>query len=300
MTLEGLDVPEGGFDVIYSSGVLHHLASPARGLELLRSVLAPHGVVALMVYARHGREPLYRLARAIDAIVGRDRPLRERLTVGRALAASGAGDALGVGPWGDAATIDDVEFVDRYLNVNETSYDLDELFALVEGAGLAFLGWAQPADWDVRRVLATGPVAARALELPPRAQWRIVEQCCWRPRFELLLGHPGNGPRDELRLEELEGALLAVSPEASLEVRTRNLHGTQRTESIGMRDGAGGTVPLHGAVGTTALLLRDQTTPFRGGAVVNALAEFGIDREAALYALADLIERRLLFAPHPG
>ena len=30
MTLEGLEVPDGGFDVIYSSGVLHHLTTPGR------------------------------------------------------------------------------------------------------------------------------------------------------------------------------------------------------------------------------------------------------------------------------
>jgi SAM-dependent methyltransferase len=298
MTLDGLEVPEGGFDVIYSSGVLHHLSSPARGLELLRGALAPHGVLVLMVYARHGREPLYRMVRALDALAPRDRPLRERLALGRALAASGAGEALRVGPWTDAATLHDVEFVDRYLNVNETSYDLDELFSLTEGAALSFLGWCTPSDWDVRAVLGAGAVAARASALPERAQWRIVEQCTWRPRFELLLGHAGNAPRAPLHRDDLEEAWLAVSPEASLEVRTRNLHGTQRTESVALREGTSSSVPLTGPVGTAALLLRDQTTPFQGRALVNELGSFGIDRETALYVLAELLDRRAVYAPH--
>ena len=76
MTLEGLQAPEGGFDVVYASGVIHHLADPLEGLRRLASVLAPHGMLVLMLYGRHGRAPLYRLARAIDLLIPRDRPLQ--------------------------------------------------------------------------------------------------------------------------------------------------------------------------------------------------------------------------------
>ena len=299
MTLEGLEVPEGGFDVVYSSGVLHHLSSPARGLELLRGVLAPHGALVLMVYARHGREPLYRLVRAIDAIAPRTLPLRDRLAVGRALAASEGADALRAGPWADATTVNDVEFVDRYLNVNEVSYDLDEVFALAEGAGLGFLGWCSPGDWDVTTVIGAGPLADQVRALPARAQHRVVEQLAWRPRFELVLGHAGNGPRPPLEREDLEDAVLAVSPEVSIEVRTRNLHGAQRTESVSLREGASASTVLAGPLGMAALLLRDQTLPFRGRAVVSELVDLGLDRTAAVDVLEELVARRALFSPHP-
>ncbi len=298
MTLEGLQRPAGGFDVIYSSGVLHHLSDPARGLALLRGALAPHGVLVVMVYGRPGREPLYRMVRAIDALIPRDRPLRERLAVGRALAASGAGEPLATGPWGDAARIDDVEFVDRYLNVNETSYDLDALFSLVEGAGMQFLQWCAPADWDVGALLPPGPLRERALALPLPARHRLVEQLCWRPKLELLLCQPGNGPRPPPTREALEATLLAVSPEVTFDVRTRNLQGSQRTEAITLREGTAPPSPLDGPLGVAALVLRDQLEPFRGGALVTELARFGLSRDAALEVIGALLARGVLYAPH--
>ena len=47
------------FDLISCTGVLHHLPEPERGLEALRSVLAPGGAMSLMLYGRLGRLPVY-------------------------------------------------------------------------------------------------------------------------------------------------------------------------------------------------------------------------------------------------
>ena len=43
------------FDLISCTGVLHHLPEPERGLEALRTVLAPRGAMSLMLYGRAGR-----------------------------------------------------------------------------------------------------------------------------------------------------------------------------------------------------------------------------------------------------
>ena len=43
------------FHAIHCAGVLHHLGSPERGLELLADVLEPGGVMHIMVYNRHQR-----------------------------------------------------------------------------------------------------------------------------------------------------------------------------------------------------------------------------------------------------
>ena len=47
------------FDLISSTGVLHHLPEPERGLEALRGVLAPGGAMSLMLYGRVGRMAVY-------------------------------------------------------------------------------------------------------------------------------------------------------------------------------------------------------------------------------------------------
>jgi len=47
------------FDLVSCTGVLHHLPEPERGLQALRSVLAPEGAMSLMLYGRAGRLSVY-------------------------------------------------------------------------------------------------------------------------------------------------------------------------------------------------------------------------------------------------
>src|SRR5262249_30166976 len=44
------------FDVIVSSGVLHHLEHPEEGLQQLTSILRPSGLIRLGLYSRAARE----------------------------------------------------------------------------------------------------------------------------------------------------------------------------------------------------------------------------------------------------
>ena len=71
MTIEGLDVPEGGFDVIYSSGVLHHL-SDAAGIDTTAFAVNPE--ISFFVETR-----VVRKERRIESIsyqrVGDDEPI---------------------------------------------------------------------------------------------------------------------------------------------------------------------------------------------------------------------------------
>ena len=57
------DVAELGkeFDLIISTGVLHHLPDPAEGLEALQSVLRADGSMYLMLYGKYGRDGIYYL-----------------------------------------------------------------------------------------------------------------------------------------------------------------------------------------------------------------------------------------------
>src|SRR4051812_17829003 len=47
------------FDVILCTGVLHHMADPSAGLAALREVLAPDGVMVLMLYGQTVRTGVY-------------------------------------------------------------------------------------------------------------------------------------------------------------------------------------------------------------------------------------------------
>ena len=98
------------FDLIESSGVLHHLDQPMRGWRVLRRLMAPRGLMRLAFYSRRARVPLEEIRRGVPErgdMMKRVRAARRRTYdlpdghAGRALlrsadfyAASGVRDAL--------------------------------------------------------------------------------------------------------------------------------------------------------------------------------------------------------------
>jgi len=297
MTLEGLQVPSGGFDVIISSGVLHHLASPDEGLRQIRRVLAPHGVLSLMVYGTLGRQALYRMVRAVDLLVPRDRPVTERLAMARRLARLTTADALHVGPIALPETLHDNEFVDRYLNVNETSYDVAALWTLLERHDLTCLRWVEPDDFALPADAPAGEAIGAHLTELQRCQ--LVEQIRWLPQLSLVAGTSDNSPRQLPPREQWSSLSFALNPDVSLEVETRNLRAAQRVERISYRLRTRPAVQLTGLTASVLLTLRDQTAPFPAKDLMQKLRADRIDREQVLEVLADLVEREILFCPHP-
>jgi SAM-dependent methyltransferase len=299
MTLEGLRVPEGGFDVIHSSGVVHHLADPEQGLRRLGEVLAPHGVLQLMVYGTIGRRHIRRVRTALAHLLAGEPALDRRLAAARALveALADAGDP-GC-PFRDAAAQADAEFVDRYLHPNERDYDVPGLFDLVEGAGLRFLAWVGKEQYSLEGRLEPGPVRDAIEALPQRERFAVVEQIV-RPRsHELLLCKPGNGPRELPPLEAWGPLWFAANPECTFQVTQRNLPGRSRTEAVhyGLYDAE----PVHvqdPALQRAALLVASQNEPFQGGALVQALVEQGLDAGLAARTLQQLVDLELIHAPH--
>ena len=167
---------EGPFDYINSVGVLHHLDQPESGLRSLAGRLAPDGVLHLFLYADAGRWEIHRTQQALTLLdVGSG---REGLRLGRELLASlPEGNRLARHHrerWAvDCAA--DANFADMYLHPQETSYDLQRLFAFIEAADLHFAGFSNPEVWDPARLL-NGELLERAQALPQRQQWLLVEQ----------------------------------------------------------------------------------------------------------------------------
>ena len=167
---------EGSFDYINSVGVLHHLDQPEAGLRSLADRLAPSGLLHLFLYADAGRWEIHRTQKALSLLnagtgseglhLGRE--LFETLPEGNRLARHHRERwAVDCAP--------DANFADMYLHPQETSYNLERLFAFIETAGLHFAGFSNPEVWDPSRLLQ-GELLERAQALPPRQQWELVEQ----------------------------------------------------------------------------------------------------------------------------
>ena len=167
---------EGPFDYINSVGVLHHLDQPEAGLRSLAALLAPDGLLHLFLYADAGRWEIHRTQAALEHLragTGAEglrlgRQLLETLPEGNRLARHHR-ERWAV----DCAA--DANFADMYLHPQETSYNLERLFAFIETAGLQFAGFSNPEVWDPARLLQ-GELLDRARSLPARQQWALVEQ----------------------------------------------------------------------------------------------------------------------------
>ena len=61
LAIEKVNDLDRQFDLIISTGVLHHLADPDVGLRALRSLLQPEGAMYLMLYAPYGRTGVHML-----------------------------------------------------------------------------------------------------------------------------------------------------------------------------------------------------------------------------------------------
>lgn len=298
MTLEGLDVPEGGFDVIYSSGVLHHLADPQVGLNNLTHILAPHGVISLMLYGSFGRQALYRLIEGINIISPKDASIESRIPMGRLLSKAAEETIFKDNYWKNTYRNPDVEFVDTCLNVNEVSYDIAGLWQLITQANMKFVRWVEPDVWSVDKRFSDPDLLARLKELSAFEQYQVIERLFEAPKLDFIICGAGNDARERITVAEIEASTFVVNPETSFFIEKRNQDQSQRIESVGYkvrhREKQNVSDPI---LAQLILLLAEQTTSFKGTELIDVLAQSGVEREMANEVIFDLLDEEIIFIP---
>jgi hypothetical protein len=165
------------FDLVVSTGVLHHLADPLVGMKALAGCVRPDGAIGVMVYARYGRigvellESVFRdmelgqddtsvqIVKETISLLPPDHPLRTYLKIARDLESS------------DAAV------VDTFLHGRQRSYTIDECIDLVTSAGLEFQGLLLKAPYYPHELFAPGTAAYQAIHgLPETELWSVMER----------------------------------------------------------------------------------------------------------------------------
>lgn len=130
------------FDVIESGGVLHHMADPAAGLAVLVDLLKPGGVIGLALYSRHARQAVVAardLIRSQGFAADIDGIRRCRQAI---LALPENHPARGVVRSPDFYAASACR--DLLFHVQEIRFDIPGLARLLNGVGLAMLGFEVP------------------------------------------------------------------------------------------------------------------------------------------------------------
>jgi ubiquinone/menaquinone biosynthesis C-methylase UbiE len=298
--LDGLVVPDGGFDVIICSGVLHHLVDPTAGLRRLKEVLAPHGVLNLMVYSKTGRREILEVSRAIDTLVDKALPIPGQLEQARKMVAEIAADPDAGEIWREATTLDDVEFVDRYLHIQERVYDVPELFQLIEDGGLEFLRWTDPATWRLNPGAVGEVIAGQVMGLGDRQLAHLVDNLGQGPPvMEVYMCQPGNSLRPAPAAAQLGDTVFAAHPEVRFVSKIRNTWCATRTEALGVELRTGEATllapgPLHSLVG----ILATQNQPFFGRDLIGILKQEGHSPAVCQATFFEALQREWLYCPH--
>lgn len=295
MDRDSLPAAPGGYDVIYASGVLHHLSEPAQGLSHLTSLLAPDGVLVLMVYNSYGRAPVWRFAQAMDLLHPDRSDYEHRVPLARALLSALPPCAVNGPPWDDAAHVPDNELVDRYLHVQDRGYTVPELFGLLESAGLSFLRWLEPRPWSPVDLLGPGPASELLLALPPVQRYTALDLLFDHPSLTLLATRGDALPRKTPRGDALLAATVAFNPQVALATVSRRLgaHAFVTDVEVTVR----GLAPQR-LTSAQAALAQVATEPMVAVTLLEkAQATLRMDETESRAALAELVRQEVLFLP---
>lgn len=180
LSLENLAQLPGQFDYINSVGVLHHLPDPIAGIQAVAQKLAPGGLFHIFVYAEIGRWEIQLMQQAIAMLQGEKRgDYRDGVAVGRKIFASLPDHNRLVKREKERWSLEnhrDESFADMYVHPQETDYNINTLFELIDSAGLEFLGFSNPDYWQLDRLLGKAPdLIERAKSLGQRERYRLIE-----------------------------------------------------------------------------------------------------------------------------
>jgi SAM-dependent methyltransferase len=176
LPIEGLSALGLDFDLIVSTGVLHHMADPLAGMKALAECLRRDGALGVMVYAKYGRvgveilESVFRdlglsqdessveMVKDTISMLPPDHPAQSYLKVARDL-------------WSDGGV------VDTFLHSRQRSYTVEECIELVTSAGLEFQGWFYKTPYYPHDILAPASrFHSTVSELPDIKLWSVMER----------------------------------------------------------------------------------------------------------------------------
>jgi SAM-dependent methyltransferase len=164
------------FDLVVCSGVLHHLADPAKGMQALAGCLRRDGVASVMLYGKYGRIGVDLLASVFGELgLGQDdssvQVVKETIPLLPA-------DHPVLGFLKNSQDLNaDTSVVDTFLHGRQRSYTVTECIDLVTSAGLVFQEWLFKSLYYPHQGFGLPDRLLSALnELPDVEIWTLMER----------------------------------------------------------------------------------------------------------------------------
>jgi SAM-dependent methyltransferase len=212
LPIEEIPTLDKKFDLIVSTGVLHHMAEPKVGMKALGDSLRPDGVAAIMLYARYGRigvelmqavfrdlglrqdEESLRMVKDAVATLAPNHPLRAYMSV--------------------APDLDfDAGLVDTFLHGRDRSYTVEDCLDLVNSAGLVFQDWFLNTSYYPPTLTEPGNNFYAAVNLlAPEKIWSVMERIRTLNACHFFLACHPDRPQDSYRIDFSSGRALDYVP----------------------------------------------------------------------------------------
>lgn len=175
LEIENVDELKEKFDLIVSTGVLHHLKSPTIGLKALKNVLLPHGAMGIMLYGKYPRVGVY-MMQEVFRLLKYGQTSSDVEKVKKTIANLPHWHYLKRYLEMSEDLHYDSGIVDTFLHTRDISYSVSDIFELAESADMQFQDWFDKLDISVDSIIPKGhPLFAEISQLPVIEQWKIVE-----------------------------------------------------------------------------------------------------------------------------
>lgn len=228
------------FDLVFCTGVVHHMPDPREGLRNVRDAIGPSGAALVMVYSRTHREALDPIRRAIARLCPGDYERACEL-LGAAIGPRCRPDHREMLEVLYSMREKDRSFVaDLLVNPREESYDLAGMHALIESAGLRFVEWRHPGSWRAKYFFDDAALVGRAEALGPRAEAELIYDLAGlaSPMFDALVERDDAPVRAPYTDQEILAMRMRVrGDERQLDLKDGRFAGEQRFAPFEAKDG---------------------------------------------------------------
>jgi SAM-dependent methyltransferase len=208
------DVPslDKKYDLIVSTGVLHHMAEPKVGMKALADCLRPDGVAAIMLYARYGRAGV-ELMQAIFRELGLEQNEESLSMVKEAIKSLSPNHPL----QSYISIAPDLKFdagmVDTFLHGRDRSYTVEDCLDLVDSAGLVFQDWFLKNSYYPPTLTEPGNGFYAAVnQLEPQKIWAVMERIKTLNACHFFLACHPSRPEQKYRIDFTSSRALDYVP----------------------------------------------------------------------------------------